>query len=111
MELRTEEMAVIKRLWKVRVGGKYVSKAVFTVLGIRLDGKKETLGLCLSENEGANFWLSVLTDLQARGVENILIALVDTLKGFPNENSFLKLLYLGIKNASKNGLCQWEIAL
>jgi transposase-like protein len=64
-------------------GGKYISKAVYTILGVRLDGKKEVLGLYLSENEGANFWLSVLTDLQARCVEDILIASVDGLKGFP----------------------------
>jgi len=69
--------------YKVKDGGKYVSKAVYTILGLRLDGKKEILGLYLSENEGANFWLSVLTDLQARGVEDILIASVDGLKGFP----------------------------
>jgi len=69
--------------YKIKDGGKYVSKAVYTILGVRLDGKKEVLGLYLSENEGANFWLSVLTDLQARGVEDILIASVDGLKGFP----------------------------
>ena len=69
--------------YKVKDGGKYVSKAVYTILGLRLDGKKEILGLYLSENEGANFWLSVLTDLQARGVEDILIASVDGLKEFP----------------------------
>jgi transposase-like protein len=48
--------------YKVKDGGKYVSKAVYTILGVRIDGKKEVLGLYLSENEGANFWLSVLTD-------------------------------------------------
>ena len=69
--------------YKVKDGGKYISKAVYTILGVRIDGKKEILGLYLSENEGANFWLSVLTDLQARGVEDILIASVDGLKGFP----------------------------
>jgi transposase-like protein len=69
--------------YKVKDGGKYVSKAVYTILGVCLDGRKEVLGLYLSENEGANFWLSVLTDLQARGVEDILIASVDGLKGFP----------------------------
>ena len=69
--------------YKIKDGGKYVSKAVYTILGVRIDGKKEVLGLYLSENEGANFWLSVLTDLQARGVEDILIASVDGLKGFP----------------------------
>ena len=69
--------------YKIKDGGKYISKAVYTILGVRLDGKKEVLGLYLSENEGANFWLSVLTDIQARGVEDILIASVDGLKGFP----------------------------
>ena len=69
--------------YKIKDGGKYISKAVYTILGVGLDGKKEVLGLYLSESEGANFWLSVLTDLQARGVEDILIASVDGLKGFP----------------------------
>ncbi len=69
--------------YKIKDGGKYVSKAVYTILGVRVDGKKEVLGLYLSESEGANFWLSVLTDLQTRGVEDILIASVDGLKGFP----------------------------
>ncbi len=69
--------------YKIKDGGKYVSKAIYTILGVRLDGRKEVLGLYLPENEGANFWLSVLTDLQARGVEDILIASVDGLKGFP----------------------------
>ncbi len=69
--------------YKIKDGGKYITKAVYTILGVRLDGKKEVLGLYLSESEGANFWLSVLTDLQARGVEDILIASVDGLKGFP----------------------------
>ena len=48
-----------------------------------MEGKKEVLGLYLSESEGANFWLSVLMDLQNRGVEDILIASVDGLTGFP----------------------------
>ena len=69
--------------YKIKEGGKYISKAVYTILGVRLDGKKEVLGLYLSENEGANFWLQVLTDLHNRGVEDILIASVDGLKGFP----------------------------
>ncbi|RDX33512.1 IS256 family transposase [Arcobacter sp. HD9-500m-PIT-SAG02] len=69
--------------YKIKDGGKYVSKAVYTVLGVGMDGKKEILGLYLSENEGANFWLSVLTDLNNRGLEDILIASVDGLKGFP----------------------------
>jgi putative transposase len=60
-----------------------IGKAFYTVLGINQEGKKDVLGLYLSENEGANFWLSVLTDLQNRGVKDILIACVDGLKGFP----------------------------
>ncbi|NIB45248.1 IS256 family transposase [Pseudomaricurvus alkylphenolicus] len=69
--------------YKVKESSRYVSKAVYTVLGLKMDGKKEVLGLYLSESEGANFWLSVLTDLQNRGVKDILIASVDGLTGFP----------------------------
>ena len=69
--------------YKVRVDGHYQSRAVYTVLGLDLEGKKEVLGLYLAESEGANFWLGVLTDLQNRGVEDILIASVDGLTGFP----------------------------
>lgn len=68
--------------YKVRENGRVVSKAVYTILGVNLEGKKEVLGLYLSENEGANFWLTVLTDLSNRGVEDILIACIDGLKGF-----------------------------
>tara|TARA_R110002096_G_scaffold434321_1_gene655515 strand:- start:1840 stop:2934 length:1095 start_codon:yes stop_codon:yes gene_type:complete len=70
--------------YKVRESGAYRGKAVYTVLGLKLDGTKEILGLYLSENEGANFWLSVLTDLHNRGVKDILIASVDGLSGFPD---------------------------
>jgi len=69
--------------YKIKDGGKYVSKAVYTVLGVDMEGKKDILGLYLSESEGANFWLSVLTDLNNRGLNDILIASVDGLKGFP----------------------------
>ena len=69
--------------YKVREDGHYVSKAFYTVLGINLEGKKEILGLYLNESEGAKFWLQVLTDLHNRGVQDILIASVDGLKGFP----------------------------
>ena len=69
--------------YKVKDNGRYKSKAVYTVLAVNLEGKKEILGLYLSESEGANFWLSVLTDLNNRGVEDILIASVDGLTGFP----------------------------
>ena len=70
--------------YKIRENGRYVSKAVYTILGLNMEGKKEVLGLYLSESEGANFWLSVLTDLSNRGVKDILIASVDGLTGFPD---------------------------
>lgn len=70
--------------YKVREEGRYVSKAFYTVLGVDLEGKKEILGLYLNESEGAKFWLQVLTDLQNRGVKDILIASVDGLSGFPD---------------------------
>jgi len=69
--------------YKIKDNGKYVNKAVYTILGINIQGKKEILGLYLSESEGANFWLQVLSDLNNRGVKDILIASVDGLKGFP----------------------------
>ena len=69
--------------YKIREDGKVQSKAVYTILGVNLEGRKEVLGLYISENEGANFWLQVLTDLSNRGVNDILIACVDGLKGFP----------------------------
>jgi len=69
--------------YKVKAQGRYRTKAVYTVLALNLEGKKEVLGLYLSESEGANFWLGVLADLQNRGVEDILIASVDGLTGFP----------------------------
>lgn len=69
--------------YKIREEGTVVSKAVYTILGVDINGKKEVLGLTISDNEGAKFWLQVLTDLANRGVEDILIACVDGLKGFP----------------------------
>jgi len=69
--------------YKMKENGRYDAKAVYTVLGLNMEGKKEVLGLYLSETEGANFWLSVITDLNNRGVKDILIACVDGLKGFP----------------------------
>jgi len=69
--------------YKIRENGKVLSKAVYTILGVNLKGRKEVLGLYISENEGANFWLQVLTDLSNRGVIDILIACIDGLKGFP----------------------------
>ena len=68
---------------KMRSEGQVQNQAVYLALGINLDGYKELLGLWIGENEGAKFWLGVLTELQNRGVEDILIACVDGLKGFP----------------------------
>jgi transposase-like protein len=69
--------------YKVRVNGAVESRAIYNLLGIDIEGKKELLGLYLSENEGAKFWLTVLSDLKKRGVQDILIACIDGLKGFP----------------------------
>lgn len=75
--------------YKIKQDGRYTGKAIYTLLGLTLEGKKELLGLYLSENEGANYWLTVLTDIQNRGVEDILIACVDGLTGFPEAISSL----------------------
>jgi transposase-like protein len=69
--------------YKIKENGHFIQKAVYTILGLNIDGKKELLGLYLSETEGARYWLSVLTDLHNRGVKDILIACVDGLTGFP----------------------------
>ena len=69
--------------FKVKEGSSVQSRAVYNILGINREGKKELLGIYLSENEGAKFWLSVLTELRQRGVEDIFVACVDGLKGFP----------------------------
>lgn len=68
--------------FKVREDGKVVHKALYNILGINKEGKKEILGLYVSESEGANFWLQVLTDLNNRGVKDVLIASIDNLNGF-----------------------------
>jgi putative transposase len=69
--------------FKVREGGKVVNKALYNIMGINQDGIKDILGFYVAGSEGANFWLGVLNDLRARGVEDILIACIDGLKGFP----------------------------
>jgi putative transposase len=61
-----------------------MANAVHVALGVRADGTKEILGLWLEQNEGAKFWLRVMNELRNRGVEDILIAVVDGLKGFPD---------------------------
>lgn len=69
---------------KIREGMRVVNKAIYLALGVNMDGHKDLLGLWMSENEGAKFWVSVLTELKNRGVKDILIACVDGLKGFPD---------------------------
>lgn len=69
---------------KVRQDKQVINKAIYLVLGVNIEGHKELLGMWISENEGAKFWLNVLTELQNRGVKDILIACVDGLKGFPD---------------------------
>ena len=69
---------------KIRQDKQVINKAIYLALGVNLEGHKELLGLWISENEGAKFWLNVLTELQNRGVKDILIACVDGLKGFPD---------------------------
>jgi putative transposase len=68
--------------YKVKQDNKMITRCVYNILGINVEGKKEILGCYVNESEGANFWLSVLTDLQKRGVADILIACTDNLKGF-----------------------------
>jgi len=68
---------------KIRDEGLVRNKAIHVALGVRADGTKEVLGLWLEQNEGAKFWLRVMNELRNRGVEDILIAVVDGLKGFP----------------------------
>ena len=67
-----------------RQNGKSENKALYLALGINMDGKKEVLGFYLNETEGAKFWMSVLTDLKNRGIEDIFIACMDGLTGFPD---------------------------
>jgi putative transposase len=69
---------------KIRQDKRVINKAIYLALGINLEGHKELLGLWLAETEGAKFWLSVLTELQNRGLKDIFIAAVDGLTGFPD---------------------------
>ena len=69
-------------VFKVRENSKVINKTVYIAVGLRRDGKKEILGLWLGKNESAAFWMSVLTDMRARGVEDILITATDNLNGF-----------------------------
>jgi len=68
---------------KIRTEGKVSNKAIYLAIGVNLKGYKEVLGMWASENEGARFWLSVVTELKNRGVKDIFLACIDGLKGFP----------------------------
>jgi putative transposase len=68
---------------KIRDNMRVINKAIYVALGVDMDGRKQLLGLWMSQNEGAKFWLSVLTQLKSRGLQDILFTCVDGLKGFP----------------------------
>ena len=68
---------------KIRQNQRVINKSMYLALGVNIEGHKELLGMWLNDNEGAKFWLSVLTELKSRGLQDILIACVDGLKGFP----------------------------
>lgn len=69
---------------KARADGRVINKAVYTAIGVNNEGKKEALGLWISENEGAKFWAGIMTELRNRGIKDILIACIDGLKGLPD---------------------------
>jgi transposase-like protein len=69
-------------VFKVRENSKVVNKTIYIAVGLRIDGKKEVLGLWLGKNESSSFWMSVLTDIKARGTQDILITATDNLNGF-----------------------------
>ena len=69
-------------VFKVREGSKVIKKTIYLAIGLKTDGKKEVLGLWLGKNESASFWMSVLTDMKHRGVNDILITATDNLNGF-----------------------------
>lgn len=68
---------------KIRDNGHVVNKAAYLAIGVRLDGLKDVLGIWINKEEGAKFWLKVITELRNRGLKDILIACIDGLKGFP----------------------------
>ena len=83
----TGKLLVLVEEWQARplaeIYGRLVTKAAYTCLGIDATGHKDLLGRWLGGSEGANFWLAILTELRNRGVQDVLIACVDGLKGFP----------------------------
>jgi transposase-like protein len=81
---RVYPIVVFDALWvKMKQEGVVKNQAVYLALGTRVDGRKEILGIWVAQSEGAKFWLRVMHELKQRGVEDILIAVVDGLKGFP----------------------------
>jgi len=95
-------------VFKVRENSKVINKAVYLAVGLRADGNKEVLGMWLGKNESAAFWMSVLTDLRARGVQDILVTVSDNLNGFsqtiksvfPKSNAQICVVHQ-IRNATK----------
>jgi putative transposase len=71
-------------VFKVRENSKVINKTIYLAVGLNREGKKEVLGMWLGKNESSSFWMGVLTDLKARGVEDILITATDNLNGFTN---------------------------
>jgi transposase-like protein len=69
-------------VFKVRENSKAINKTIYPAVGLNREGRKEVLGMWLGKNESSGFWMSVLTDLKARGVEDILITATDNLNGF-----------------------------
>lgn len=69
-------------VFKVREGSKVINKTIYLAVGLNREGKKEVLGMWLGKNESSSFWVSILTDLNARGVEDVLITATDNLNGF-----------------------------
>lgn len=73
---------------KIREHSRVINKSVYLALGVNLGGHKELLGMWIAQSEGAKFWLSVVTELKSKGVQEILIACIDGLKGFPDAIAF-----------------------
>lgn len=80
--IRTLQKYLKKRTYKVKENHKYITKAVYVVLEIQMDGRKDILGVWIGENECAKFWLSVMNDLKNRGVKDVYVFCVDGLTGF-----------------------------
>ena len=82
--MRCTRLCLDALIVKMRQEGRVENRAIFVALGVNLEGNKEVLGLWTSATEGAKFWLQILTEIRNRGVQDILIACVDGLRGFPD---------------------------